>query len=195
MNYYLRLLFICLIATFVIVGATSVFFNTNAATTIAAPGFIASAGSYTAPFELGLRISNNTFYTLDGSTPTCSSTPYTGNIRFVSPGLFTIKAISCTATATSAVVSSTYNILPPLPPAFLVPSGTYVVPFNVVLSNTPANSKIVYTSDGSTPTCSSTQYTQAIRITNVGPTTLKAIVCVNGGSTPSSIAWGNFVGR
>jgi glucosylceramidase len=74
---------------------------------------------------------------------------------------------------------------PPPPPAAATPSfwpvaGTYS-PTQISLSNTTANSTIYYTTDGSTPTASSTAYTGPISVSSTA--TIKAIATASGFSS------------
>jgi glucosylceramidase len=71
---------------------------------------------------------------------------------------------------------------PPPPPAAAAPAfwpiaGTYS-PTQITLSDTTANSTIYYTTDGSTPTASSTAYTGPVAIAST--TTVKAIATASG---------------
>lgn len=66
----------------------------------------------------------------------------------------------------------------PANPTFSVPGGIYLTEQSLVLSTTPADAKIYYTTDGSDPTASSIEYTDAITIdTNM---TIKAVAIKDG---------------
>lgn len=71
-------------------------------------------------------------------------------------------------------------------PSFSLEGGTYDAAQNVTIACTTEGATIYYTTDGSTPTTSSTQYTAAIKVGN-GTTTLKAIA-VKSGMNNSEVA-------
>ena len=70
-------------------------------------------------------------------------------------------------------------------PTFSPVAGTYYEPQSVTLSCATPSSTIYYTTDGSNPTTSSTEYTSAITISET--TTIKAIATADG-MDPSSVA-------
>jgi len=75
-------------------------------------------------------------------------------------------------------------------PSFSPAPGSYTSALNVTLSDTTAGAAIYYTTDGSTPTPSSTRYTSAIPVSST--TTIKA-VAVATGYTNSAVAAGTYV--
>lgn len=77
------------------------------------------------------------------------------------------------------------NTLPPaVMPVFSLVGGTYTPPQTVTITNGMANASIYYTTDGSTPTQSSTLYTGPINLSTSSPSeTLEAIAVVPGYST------------
>lgn len=87
----------------------------NKATSVATPSFSPAGGIYTSSQNVELSCTTNgasIYYTLDGSTPTSSSTPYTSKIS-VSETM-TIKAIAIKGSDESNVASATYTIYPVL---------------------------------------------------------------------------------
>ena len=74
-------------------------------------------------------------------------------------------------------------------PTFSVPSGNYTSPFSLTITSTTDNASIYYTTDGSTPSTSSTLYTSPITINQT--TTVKAIAIAEG-YTNSSVATATY---
>jgi hypothetical protein len=118
-------------------------------------------------------------YTLDNTTPSASSTLYTGPITVNSTT--TIKAIAvASGFANSAVASGTYTIQTAATPTFSPAPGTYSPGQTVTLADTTSGAAIHYTLDGSPPNASSTLYT--------GPITLNATTTVNAIAVASGFA-------
>ena len=123
-------------------------------------------------------------YTTNGSTPTSGSPVYVGAISVAGHGTtMTIKAIATKGfMLDSTVASATYTITYALvaTPTFSVPAGTYNSDQTVALSTTTSGAVIHYTTDGSTPTSSSTTYSSAISVAGHGTSmTIKAIAVKN----------------
>ncbi len=114
------------------------------------------------------------YYTTDGSTPTTASTKYTAPFT-VQPNT-TVKAVAYNGSNYSDVASYFYD-------------GTLQAPtisisgFGVVTITGPAGATVYYTTDGSTPTSASTQYSSPFQTTN--DTVIKAIAVV--GSITSDV--------
>jgi 6-phosphogluconolactonase (cycloisomerase 2 family) len=111
------------------------------------------------------------YYTTDGSTPTVSSAEYQAAIQVSTPT--TIQAMATAPNYTnSAVASATFDFqtaAPVIAPA----SGTYYAAQSVTITDTTAGATIHYTTDGSTPTASSTAYQAAIPLSSL--TTVQAM--------------------
>ncbi|MFB3815423.1 MAG: chitobiase/beta-hexosaminidase C-terminal domain-containing protein [Terriglobales bacterium] len=154
------------------------------------PTFSPSSGTFTTAQSVSLADSTpgvTIYYTTDGSTPTTSSTPYTGPITVSTTT--TIKAIAAgNSYGPSAVATGVFNIVAAAP-TFSPPSGSYSTAQSVTLTASTPGVTIYYTTDGSTPTASSTAYTEPILVSST--TTIKAIAAGNGYGT-STIASGAY---
>lgn len=107
---------------------------------------------------------NNTtiHYTTDGSTPTTSSAVYSASLHFSSTT--TLKYFGVDANNNAGVVQSQTYTITSIQVTATPSAGTYSGPQSVVLSLNMSGT-INYTTDGSTPTTSSTQYTGPIKVT------------------------------
>jgi hypothetical protein len=158
----------------------------------ATPIFSPVAGTYTT--AQSVKITDATagptiYYTTNGTTPTTASTKYTAAITVAATE--TIKAIAVAAgSTTSAVATAAYTIeKPAATPVFSPVAGPYVTAQSVKITDATAGAAIYYTTNGSTPTSSSTKYTAAISVTT--SETLEAIAIANG-STNSAVATAKF---
>ena len=124
------------------------------------------------------------YYTTNGTTPTTSSTRYTGPITVSSTE--TLEAIAAATGDPSAVASATYTITPTVStPAFSPAAGTYTSAQSVTISDATSGATIYYTTNGTTPTTSSTKYTGPITVSSTE--TLEAIAVATG-DTNSAVA-------
>ncbi len=157
-----------------------------------APTFSPGAGTYTT--SQSVTISDATsgttiYYTTNGTTPTTSSTKYTGAIAVSATE--TMEAIAVeTGYTNSAVATAAYTITPVLPaPTFSPAAGTYATSQSVTISDATSGTTIYYTTNGTTPTTSSTAYSGPITVSATG--TLKAIA-VKTGSTNSAVSMATY---
>jgi hypothetical protein len=150
---------------------------------------VLSPGSETFSSAIQVTITDGTqgaaiYYTTDGSTPTSSSTQYAGSITVT-----TTETVNAIATAPgytpSAVASATYTLSQgqTAPPTFSPAGGSYLLPQHVSISDASPGATIYYTTDGSTPTTASIQYTGAFWIFTT--TTVQAIAVAPGWSESS----------
>ncbi|MDR3726477.1 MAG: chitobiase/beta-hexosaminidase C-terminal domain-containing protein [Terracidiphilus sp.] len=180
----MKLLLLCAVV-FIAVGCGGGGGTSTGGTTTpqaATPSFSLSAGTYTSAQSVTLTDSTSgaaIYYTTNGSTPTANSTLYTGAITVSSTE--TIEAIAIASGYTnSAVASATYTITLPVAatPAFSPAGGTYTSAQTVTLSDTTSGATIYYTTNGSTPTASSSLYTGAIAVSSTE--TIEAIAVASG---------------
>jgi hypothetical protein len=131
----------------------------------ATPTFSVASGTYASAQTVTLSDTTTgatIYYTTNGATPTTSSTKYTAAITVSANE--TIEAIAvATGYAQSAVATAAYQI-DAATPTFSVASGTYASAQTVTLADTTNGATIYYTTNGTTPTTSSTKYTGAITV-------------------------------
>ena len=133
------------------------------------------------------------YYTTDGTTPTKSSAVYNGAITV--DKAMTIKAMAAKEGnyTDSEVASAAFTIKPReivATPAFSVAGGDYYEPVTVTISCATDGATVYYTTEGTTPTTSSTKYSGAITISST--TTLKAIAAKAGYYTNSAVAEASY---
>jgi len=159
-------------------GEIDVYGLLNGQATAAAPVISPDGGSFSTTQSVTLTSttpSSSIFYTLDDSTPTSSSTVYSGPIEISSET--TVKALASAPNYLQSPVSSakfTFTTQTPSP-VFAPSGGTYTTTQSVTLSDTDTNAKIYYTIDKSPPTASSTPYTGPIQISTSQTITAIAI--------------------
>jgi hypothetical protein len=142
-----------------------------------APGFSVPAGSYSTAQSVAISSatpSASIYYTADGSTPTSSSTLYTGPVTV--DKTVTLHAVAAASgLAPSAVSTAAYSIglSTTATPAFSLTAGTYTSAQTVSIADATTGASIYYTTDGSQPTTSSAKYAGAIQVS--ATETVKAI--------------------
>jgi sugar lactone lactonase YvrE len=147
----------------------------------ATPVLPLNGGTYTAGQSITLTDATKgavIYYTTNGATPTASSTKYPGAIMVSQTT--TIQAIAvASGYANSAVASATYTIMLPAATPVLSPnSGIYAAGQSIALTDATKGAVIYYTTNGATPTASSTKYTGAIVVSQT--TTIQAIAVASG---------------
>ena len=163
----------------------------------AAPTFSPAPGSYTSVQTVSLLDATNgasIYYTTDGSTPTTASTLYSASAPIAVSSTTTIEAIAVASGYTnSAVASGTYTINLPAAatPTFSPAPGSYTSAQTVSLLDATNGASIYYTTNGSTPTTSSTLYSASAPIAVSSTTTIEAIAVAPGYST-SAVATGTY---
>jgi hypothetical protein len=169
----------------------------NSESTLPQPTFSPTAGTYTTAQSVTISESitgTTIYYTTNGTTPTTSSTAYSGPITVSASEI--VKAIAIkTGYSNSAVATAAYTINAPtiLPKPILSPAaGTYTTTQMVTISDATPGTTIYYTNNGATPTTSSTRYTGPITVAS--SQTLQAIA-VETGYTNSAAAGDVYIIR
>jgi Legume lectin domain/Chitobiase/beta-hexosaminidase C-terminal domain len=157
--------------------------GSSAAPAAATPTFSLAGGTYlgTQTVSISDTTSGPTiYYTTNGMAPTTSSTQYTGMPLTVS-STETVNAIAvASGYSASAVATATYTIESQVAaPTFSPAPGSYTVAQSVTISSTTSGATIYYTTNGTKPTTSSTQYSGAIAVT-VPSTTIEAMAVKSG---------------
>lgn len=177
--------------------------DTTAPTTTASP----LGGTYDSAQDVTLSCNDgtgpgcqDTYYTTDGSTPTLSSTVYSSPIHIDRPltlRFFSVDRVGNAETPRSEAYTFSGDVSPPITTAS-PPAGAYQAAQNVTLTcNDGAGGSgcgpTYYTTNGSTPTTSSPQYSTPISIT--GQTTLKFFSVDQRGNVEAVQSATYFIGR
>jgi len=153
----------------------------------AAPTFGPGSGLYTSVQHVAITSATagaKIYYTVDGSTPSVSSTLYTGPVTV--SGNTTLEAFALgTGAVPSKTTSAAYAFDTVKAPTFSPAGGFYSATQTVTISCATAGATIHYTKDGSTPTAASPVYTGPISVPI--PETIRAIAVANG-DVPSPVA-------
>jgi subtilase family serine protease len=132
-----------------------------------APTISPDGGSWTAAQQVTLSDTLSgakIYYTLNGTTPTSSSTPYSQPFSVSTSETVNAVAIKSGYSA-SPETSAAFEIGQSVPKPTITPfGGTFSSAQSVTLSDTQSGATIYYTTDGSVPTTSSTQYTGKITV-------------------------------
>jgi sugar lactone lactonase YvrE len=148
-----------------------------------APTLLPGAGTYISVQSVTISDSvsgASIYYTTDGTTPTTSSTLYTGPVSVGVSETLTAIAIATNYNSSPAASAAYVINLPAATPTFSPIAGTYTSIQSVALSDSASGATIYYTTDGSTPTTSSTVYSGAITV--AASETIKAVATATGKS-------------
>ena len=159
--------------------------------TVATPAFSVASGAVVSGTSVTITCSTEgakIYYTTDGTKPTAESTGYTDAISITEA--VTLKAIAVKSGMNDSAVATASYTITVATPAFSVESGAVNSGKEVTISCTTEGAKIYYTTDGTEPTASSTEYTAAISVTP--PMTLKAIA-VKSGMNDSAVASASYL--
>lgn len=165
-----------------------------ALTVVATPSILPADGAVVSGTEVTMTCGTDgatIYYTTDGSTPSSGSTAYNPSSKPTITSACTIKAIGIKDGLTdSEVASATYTIAEPCAtPTFSVAEGVVDKGTTVTISCGTADATIYYTTNGDTPTTSSSVYISALTINTAQ--TIKAIAVKDGyaNSEVASVAY------
>ena len=135
--------------------------------TAAAPTFSVAAGAYGPAQSVSLSSTTTgsiIYFTTDNSTPTATSTPYSGPITISSSQ--TLKAITIKQDyIDSGISTAAYTINGTVAtPTFSITAGAYGPAQTVTLSTTTTGATIYYTTNGASPTTLSSIYSSPITV-------------------------------
>jgi hypothetical protein len=101
------------------------------------------------------------YYTLDGSDPTASSTQYTApfTLSFALPTTCIVKAVAIAGSDSSTIATRTYRIGNQVSAPTITSTPKDYAYITIAIADTTDGAVIYYTTDGTTPTIASTQYT------------------------------------
>jgi len=172
--------------------------TTAASPALPAPVFSVATGTYTSTQTVSITdgtAGTTIHYTTNGTTPTASSAVYSGPITVTATE--TLEAIAVkTGYTNSPVASAVYTIgggcymCFAATPTFSVPAGTYTAAQTVSITDATTGATIYYTTNGTTPTTSSTRYSGPITVS--ASETLEAIA-VASGYTNSAVATASYL--
>ena len=159
------------------------------------PTFSPAAGAVAANTEVTISTTTEgatIYYTTDGTNPTTSSSIYSAPVSI--DAAKTIKAFAVKdGHPDSDIATAAYTIAEPCAtPTFSLGAGEVEKGATVTISTTTDGATIYYTTDGTTPTTSSTAYSSAITINSA--MTLKA-VAVKDGMANSEVATAAYTVR
>ena len=158
---------------------------------VATPTISVPTGSYSSAQTVTITTATagaSIYYTTNGTVPTTSSSAYAGPITVSSTE--TLEAIAAKASFSNSPVATavyTFGAATPVP-TFSIASGSFTSTQTVSIVDS-ITSSIYYTTDGTTPTSSSSLYSSAITVSSTE--TLKAIAIAKG-DLPSAVAMATY---
>jgi hypothetical protein len=166
---------------------------TKSTPTAATPTITPNGGSFTSSQQVTLQTSTPgavIYYTTNGSTPTTGSTQYSS--PFTLSATATVRAMAvASGYSNSSVSSATFTKSTPTAatPTITPNGGSFTNSVQVTLQSATAGATIYYTTNGSTPTTSSTQYSSAFTLS--ASATVRAMAVASGYSN-SAVASATF---
>ncbi|GAG10627.1 unnamed protein product, partial [marine sediment metagenome] len=132
----------------------------------AAPTFDPGSGIYNSAQDVDITPAvnaDNTYYTTDGSNPDNTDMEYLGGTILISGAneqTITLKAVSYNESGIGVIGTAlyTFDTVGPDAPTFTPPTGSYDAAQNVVINEASDANTTYYTTDGSQPDSTDTQY-------------------------------------
>ncbi|HYF48607.1 MAG TPA: chitobiase/beta-hexosaminidase C-terminal domain-containing protein [Planctomycetota bacterium] len=156
------------------------------------PTFTPNGGSFSGPVSVTIACATSGAtirYTLDGSTPTATSTQYAAALAISATTTIKVRAFKAGMTD-SDVASATFTIVPKVAaPAFSPNGGALANGQTVTLTCATAGATIRYTTNGTDPIATSAAYTAPLIVS--AATTIKARA-FKSGMTDSDITSASF---
>ena len=170
----------------------SVFGLLNGATQAATPIITPASQSFNPSIQVTITDSTSgasIYYTTNGTTPTTASTKYAGPFTLTTTS--TVNAIAAgTGLLQSPEARATYFLTTQAAmPTFNPAPGSYTAVQSVTISTATPNASIYYTTNGATPTTSSTKYMGPV---SVGVTETVSAIAVASGLSNSAVASGLY---
>ena len=158
---------------------------------VSTPVIAPEGKTYSGPVRVTITCSTSgadIYYTTNGSSPTKSSEKYSSAILLNESRTYTVKAIAIKGSVESEIATATYTLDIAQPqtekPVINPPTGTYFGSQVVTITCGTSGADIYYTTNGSSPTESSTKYSGSFSVNTT--TTVKAIAVKDGSN--SSVA-------
>ncbi len=170
-------------------GELNVFGLLASVSTAAAPVFTPAGKTFTPPLTVTITDSTpnaQIYYTTDGSIPSALSTRYTAPIVLSTIGETITAIASAPNYLQSPPVSQKYTSTTQTPDPAVTASGIYPGGVTVTITDSLTTASFYYTTDGTTPTNTSTKYGGPISLSVAGLTALKVIAQASGLS-PSNV--------
>ena len=174
------------------IKSIAITYNESEATAVSTPTFTPAAGTYNDAQDVEITTSTDgatIYYTTDGSDPTTASSVYSAAIPVTTNT--TIKAYAVKDGMTDSEIAEAayvinYEVATPI---FTPAAGTYNEAQNVTITTETDGATIYYTTDGTDPDETSTEYSAAIPVAET--MTIKAIA-IKDGYTDSEIATAEY---
>jgi len=185
------------------IGYKTDFFESNVATSIGytvkeqvgTPVITPAGGDHSSSITITLHVSTGSAtirFTTDGNEPTEQSSVYASPFVWTPTGTMTVKAKAFKSGATESALASAVFREQTSAVVFTPGGGSYIAPLQVTLTSATSGASIYYTDGTSTPTTSSTKYSEAMSFTLPGTFTIKSFA-TKAGAVDSAVISATYV--